>query len=65
MGADAQEGTDSVVFSPDGAQLVVRADNAVRVYALSIDTLVVAVRARLTRSWTADECQRFLHLDHC
>ena len=65
LGADAQEGVDSVVFSPDGRQLIVRGDHAVRVYAISIDALAAGVQARLTRSWTAEECRRFLHLEEC
>jgi WD40 repeat protein len=53
-------------FSPDGSRLAVaRVDNVGGVYLLRIEDLVTLARARLTRSFTPDECQRFLHLDYC
>jgi WD40 repeat protein/ABC-type branched-subunit amino acid transport system substrate-binding protein/DNA-binding SARP family transcriptional activator len=64
-GTEPREGVDSVAFSPDGRQLAVRGDQAVRVYMVGIEDLVALVRGRLTRSWTMEECQRFLHLDQC
>ena len=32
---------------------------------VGIDDLLVLVRGRLTRTWTENECQRFLHMDQC
>jgi WD40 repeat protein/ABC-type branched-subunit amino acid transport system substrate-binding protein/DNA-binding SARP family transcriptional activator len=62
---DVGDGVDSLAFSPDGRQLVVRTDQAVRTYALAIDELSALVRSRLTRWWTPEECRRFLHQDDC
>jgi len=41
------------------------ADGTVRVLALDIDDLIDLARSRLTRSWTQDECQTYLHRDTC
>ncbi len=59
------DGVDSLVYTPDGRQLVVRTDQAVRTYVLPIDDLTALVRSRLTRTLTSAECQRFLHTDQC
>jgi WD40 repeat protein/ABC-type branched-subunit amino acid transport system substrate-binding protein len=59
------DGVDSLVFSSDGRQLVVRTDQAVRTYVLPIEDLTALVRSRLARSLTVAECQRFLHMDQC
>ncbi|HLZ31918.1 MAG TPA: ABC transporter substrate-binding protein [Chloroflexota bacterium] len=64
-GTEGREGVDSVAFSPDGRQLAVRGDQALRLYDLRIEDLTALVRGRLTRSWTVEECQRFLHMDQC
>ncbi|TME23461.1 MAG: hypothetical protein E6I75_29415, partial [Chloroflexi bacterium] len=64
-GTEAREGVDSVAFSPDSRQLAVRGDQALRLYVLTIEDLTALVRGRLTRSWTVEECKRFLHLDQC
>jgi WD40 repeat protein len=58
-------GLGGVAFSPDGARLAVGSDSAARIYLLRLQDLLALARARLTRSWTADECQRFLHLEVC
>jgi hypothetical protein len=63
--ADVGDGVDSVAFSPDGRQLIVRTDQAIRTFALSIDDLTAVVQSRLSRWWTLEECQRFLHVDQC
>jgi WD40 repeat protein len=59
-------GVTGVGFSPDGAQLVTTSqDGTARVYLLSIDALIDLARSRLTRTWTEDECRRFLHVPRC
>jgi WD40 repeat protein/ABC-type branched-subunit amino acid transport system substrate-binding protein/DNA-binding SARP family transcriptional activator len=59
------DGVDSLVFAPDGRQLVVRTDQAVRTYVVPIEDLTALVQSRLTRPWTLQECKQFLHLDQC
>ena len=57
------KGVHSVAFSLDGRHLISASDDGtVRVYALPIEELVTLAEARLTRTWTAEECQQFLHL---
>jgi hypothetical protein len=34
-------------------------------YVLPIEDLVALARSRLTRSWSTDECQIFLHAQDC
>jgi WD40 repeat protein len=63
IAADAQ---GKLAFSPDGARIAYTADDGiVRVLALDIDHLVGLARARLTRSWTQDECRTYLHVETC
>jgi WD40 repeat protein/DNA-binding SARP family transcriptional activator len=64
-GTNAGEGTDGVAFSPDGRQLAVGGDQAVRVYVLPIEDLMALTRSRLTRTLSNEECQRFLHRSRC
>jgi WD40 repeat protein len=55
-----------LVFSPGGARLAyTAADGTVRVLALDIDDLIELARSRLTRLWTQDECETYLHRDTC
>jgi len=55
-----------VAFSPDGARLVTSGlDGMLRVYVLPIDDLIALAQARLTRTWTQEECQKFLHVERC
>jgi WD40 repeat protein len=55
-----------LAFSPDGTRLAYEArDGMVRVLALSISDLIDLAQSRLTRSWTEDECQIYLHLERC
>ncbi len=56
-------GLRGVAFTPDGSRLIAGGDDGVRVYLLQIDDLVALARTRVTRSLTADECVRYLHLD--
>ena len=56
----------AVAFSPDGSRLATSGrDHIVRIYALNINDLIAAARARITRTLTADECQKFLHVTVC
>jgi WD40 repeat protein/DNA-binding SARP family transcriptional activator len=54
-----------LAFSPDGKHLATTNTGAVHIYVLPIEELVALARSRLTRTWTAEECQRYLHLDQC
>jgi WD40 repeat protein len=55
-----------LAFSPDGTQLAyTAADATVRVLALDIDDLIHLARSRLTRSWTQEECETYLHRETC
>jgi hypothetical protein len=55
-----------IAFSPHGRRLAFTAvDGTVRVLALDVGDLIRLARARLTRSWTPDECRTYLHVDTC
>jgi WD40 repeat protein/transcriptional regulator with XRE-family HTH domain len=55
-----------VAFSPDGQTLAsVGADGSLRTYTLSMETLITHAKARLTRSLTEAECEKFLHTTPC
>ena len=57
---------ESVIFSPDGARLATAStDGTARVYLLKIDELIELARSRLTRSFTTEECQKYLHMEQC
>jgi hypothetical protein len=65
-------GGNYAAFTPDGERLVVAvpAENAlapasVRVYLVSIADVAALARGRLTRAWSPNECQRFLHTSDC
>ena len=59
-------GVADVEFSPDGKLLYTASvDGTNRVFLLDIDELMALARSRLTRGFTEEECQRFLHLDSC
>jgi WD40 repeat protein len=57
----------SLDFSPDGRYLASSgfSDQITRVYALQIEDLIAIARSRLTRSFTLDECQKYLHQATC
>jgi WD40 repeat protein len=61
--------TDSaigVAFSPDGKQLASASfDGTARVYVLEVDELIALANSRLTRWFTTDECNRYLHVAIC
>jgi WD40 repeat protein/DNA-binding SARP family transcriptional activator len=54
-----------LAFSPDGKHLATTGMGTVRIYVLPIEELAALARSRLTRTWTTEECQRYLHLDKC
>jgi eukaryotic-like serine/threonine-protein kinase len=57
---------EALDFSRDGSRLVsAGSDGFVRVWALRLDDLEDIARDSLTRGLTTDECQRYLHVDHC
>jgi WD40 repeat protein/transcriptional regulator with XRE-family HTH domain len=65
-------GFRSGAISPDGKLLAsVSADSnspniiSVNIYTLQIGDLVALAKSRLTRTWTLDECQTFLHTNQC
>jgi WD40 repeat protein len=73
---DAADGTEvlrlatgpalSVEFSPDGSHLLVATGSgAALILALDVEELVELAHDRLTRWWTSDECQRYLHTKVC
>jgi hypothetical protein len=55
-----------VALSHDGSRLATATALGVRLYALRMDDLIIAVaRGRLTRNWHEDECVQFLHVERC
>jgi WD40 repeat protein len=58
-------GVGGVDFSPDGKRLAVGADDATRIYTLQVPDLLTLASERLTRSWTAEECKTYLHVEDC
>ena len=51
-------------ISSDGSKLAVGTDR-LYIYILDMDELAALGRKRLTRSFTLDECQKYLHLEKC
>lgn len=59
-------GVIDVVFSQDGSKLyTVSIDGTVRAYIMDIDELIELAKEHVTRQFTDEECQRYLHLDTC
>ena len=55
-----------VAFSPDGKRLAATSqDGAVQVYALDLRELLNLARSRVTRTLTAEECQRYFQSTTC
>jgi len=56
----------AVAYSPDGSRVASVDDNGlVRVWALDLDDLIAIANERLTRSFSADECRQYLHVERC
>ncbi|MGD2076853.1 MAG: LuxR C-terminal-related transcriptional regulator, partial [Chloroflexota bacterium] len=57
---------NGVDFSPNGRYLAsAGSDGTIRVYVMEVEELMDQARSRLSRDFTRDECQRFLHLSAC
>ncbi|MEJ2758297.1 MAG: hypothetical protein P8046_07430, partial [Anaerolineales bacterium] len=55
-----------IAYSPDGMYLAsVSLDGTVRIRVLELEELIATAQNRLTRTWTEEECKRFLHQEHC
>jgi WD40 repeat protein/DNA-binding SARP family transcriptional activator len=60
------DGLQDIAFNPDGSMLATTtAGGVARIWALDIDDLLGIARAKLTRSWTENECRTYLHLGTC
>ena len=56
----------AVAFSPDGKRLATASsDWTVQVYALDLRELLNLARSRVTRTFTAEECQRYFQSETC
>ena len=55
----------NIAFSPDGSRLAASSNKSVGIYASSIEELIALARTRLTRAWTLNECQKYLHVEVC
>ncbi|OGO61355.1 MAG: hypothetical protein A2032_00275 [Chloroflexi bacterium RBG_19FT_COMBO_49_13] len=56
----------SIVFSPDGKYLASTSfDGTARVYVIPSKDLLEFALARLTRGFTLEECQQYLHVEQC
>jgi WD40 repeat protein len=59
-------GVTDIDISPDGKRLyVAAADGTIRAYLLDIEELIELAYTRLTRWFTPEECQTYLHTDTC
>ncbi len=54
-----------VSFSPDGKRLAVGGYSGIYIFALPIEDVVALARSHLTRSFTTEECQQYLHMQTC
>lgn len=56
----------AVAYNPDGTRIATASlDGVVRIYTTDIDELIGIAESRLTRWFTQEECQRFLHTEVC
>jgi WD40 repeat protein len=64
--AGHEKPVNGVDISPNGRYLATAgADGMLRVYILSVDELIETARSRVSRSFTDEECERYLHLPRC
>ena len=57
---------NGLAFSPDGSRLASSSvDGTTRVYAVDVEELIALAQSRLTRWWTPEECQQYLHEASC
>lgn len=55
-----------IAVSPDGTRLASAGrDHIVHVYELNMKDLAAIAQARLTRTLTLEECQKYLHVAQC
>jgi hypothetical protein len=55
-----------IALSPDGKYLFTAGrDTVTRVFVVKTDDLTALARSRLTRGFTLEECQKYLHLEAC
>lgn len=54
-----------VKFTEDGKHLLAWKDGILYGYILDIDELMALANTRLTRTWTQEECSKYLHTDVC
>ena len=55
-----------LAYSPDGSSVATAGfDGTTRVYVVAPDRLLDLARSRLTRPFTPEECQKYLHLEQC
>jgi WD40 repeat protein len=60
------DGVTDVAFSPDGTRLYTSSvDGTSREYLLDIEELLVYSKSILSRSFTQDECRKYLHMEQC
>ncbi|MGE5378255.1 MAG: PQQ-binding-like beta-propeller repeat protein, partial [Bacteroidota bacterium] len=62
---DLDGGAHNVEFTPDGENLITWDQEGIKVFTLNVDSLIQIARRRLERSWTLEECQKYLHVDAC
>ena len=60
------EDVRDVAFSPDGKFLVTASDDkTVQFYILDVGELIKLAKARVSRTLTQKECQKFLQMEEC
>lgn len=57
-------GVTGVAFSPDHL-IVSSKDGITRAFLLQIDELLALAQSRVTRTFTLEECNKYLHVDQC
>jgi WD40 repeat protein len=58
---------DTVLFNSDGKFVATGSfqDGTVRLYMVDVEDVAALAQSRLTRSFTLEECQKYLHLSVC